>query len=277
MASFKMRKIFRKVQTVKRIGISQTLLILSARFGLNIVINPRLNEGIAQPFSCPICGYSRFQVGKVLWPALIEQWELNDEEVSYIDRQQGLSCLSCACILRSMTLADALRKACGKRKNFSELCATDKGFRRLKVLEVNEAGNLSPFLQKLPHRTLALYPEIDIQAMTYASDSFDIVIHSDTLEHVPNPVRALEECFRVLKKGGVLAYTVPVVFGRATRRRDGLPISFHGSFDTNSEDYKVVSEYGHDFYLEPYQAGFRQICMHSLLFPESTALICRKF
>ena len=50
-----------------------------------------------------------------------------------------------------------------------------------------------------------------------ASGTYDLVVHSDTLEHVPDPVRALQECRRVLRPLGACCFTVPIVVGRLTR------------------------------------------------------------
>ena len=33
---------------------------------------------------CPVCGGDRFTNEPVLWPELIEQWELSPDEVTYI-------------------------------------------------------------------------------------------------------------------------------------------------------------------------------------------------
>jgi 2-polyprenyl-3-methyl-5-hydroxy-6-metoxy-1,4-benzoquinol methylase len=49
----------------------------------------------------------------------------------------------------------------------------------------------------------------DIQDMSYETSSFDIVISCETVEHVPDPVRAVAELARVLKPGGVLLLTTP--------------------------------------------------------------------
>ena len=203
------------------------------------------------PFACPVCGGSRFHLVKILWPELIEQWGLSQEEVAYTDRQQGAKCRGCNSNLRSMTLADALRTRWKSARTLQELCQSDEGVRALQLLELNPAGDLSPVLEQLPHHTLGSYPEVDMQAMPYPDESFDIIVHSDTLEHVPDPAKALSECLRVLKTGGAMIYTVPVIFDRPSRRRDGLPDSFHGMASTQLNDWKVISEYGSDFYLEP--------------------------
>ena len=49
----------------------------------------------------------------------------------------------------------------------------------------------------------------DMQALPHADGAFDLVVHSDTLEHVPDPVRGLAECRRVLKPRGLLILETP--------------------------------------------------------------------
>ena len=44
----------------------------------------------------------------------------------------------------------------------------------------------------------------NMQRMSFADSSIDIIIHSDTLEHVPDSKTALKESKRVLKLGGHL-------------------------------------------------------------------------
>jgi SAM-dependent methyltransferase len=58
-----------------------------------------------------------------------------------------------------------------------------------------------------------LYPEIvvtegDAEDMLYADGTFDAVVSSFGIHHVPRPQRALAECWRVLKPGGRIAFTV---------------------------------------------------------------------
>jgi ubiquinone/menaquinone biosynthesis C-methylase UbiE len=48
-----------------------------------------------------------------------------------------------------------------------------------------------------------------ITGMSFAAASFDCVLCSEVLEHIPDDARALSELRRVLKPGGVLVATVP--------------------------------------------------------------------
>lgn len=49
----------------------------------------------------------------------------------------------------------------------------------------------------------------DVTALKFEDNSFDIIVSSDVIEHTPDPAKAISEMARVLKKGGVLALTVP--------------------------------------------------------------------
>jgi len=46
------------------------------------------------------------------------------------------------------------------------------------------------------------YPQADIHNLKFGDEQFDWVITDQVLEHVSDPKRAIEESFRVLKKGG---------------------------------------------------------------------------
>ncbi|MBL7861583.1 MAG: methyltransferase domain-containing protein [Cyclobacteriaceae bacterium] len=52
----------------------------------------------------------------------------------------------------------------------------------------------------------------DIMSMTFESNSIDTAISCETIEHVPNPSRAIQELYRVLKPGGRLYLTCPNYF-----------------------------------------------------------------
>jgi SAM-dependent methyltransferase len=52
----------------------------------------------------------------------------------------------------------------------------------------------------------------DIQETTLSSEFFDLVICSQTLEHVFNPIKAINEIFRITKKGGYAILDCPFTY-----------------------------------------------------------------
>src|SRR5262249_40972797 len=56
----------------------------------------------------------------------------------------------------------------------------------------------------------------DLTALTFADQSFDLVLSFDVLEHVPDVDRALRECFRSLRPGGSLVFSAPFRPGSRT-------------------------------------------------------------
>jgi SAM-dependent methyltransferase len=51
---------------------------------------------------------------------------------------------------------------------------------------------------------------MDVTAMTYPDEFFDVVLCNHVLEHIPDDRRAMSEMFRVLKEGGWAILNVPV-------------------------------------------------------------------
>jgi SAM-dependent methyltransferase len=197
---------------------------------------------------------------------------LGPEEVDYIDAQQGTCCGQCGSNLRSIALADALRSFLATDALLIEAISSPRAA-GLSVLEINEAGSLTPILRRLPGYRFGAYPAVDMTALPYPDGSLDLVVHSDTLEHVPNPVRALSECRRVLKPSGALCCTVPVVVGRMSRDRTGLPKSFHGSADVLPDDYIVQTEFGADFWTYLFRAGFSRTQLNAVSYPAAMAIL----
>jgi SAM-dependent methyltransferase len=50
----------------------------------------------------------------------------------------------------------------------------------------------------------------DVQHLTFADGSFDVVTSNQVMEHVPDDVQGFRECLRVLKPGGALVFSVPL-------------------------------------------------------------------
>jgi SAM-dependent methyltransferase len=227
------------------------------------------------PGGCAVCGATAFFFQDVLWPELIAEWQLGPEEVRYINIQQGFSCSNCRNNLRSMTLARAICDARHHRGTLDGWTASPAAS-DCKILEINAAGFLTKHLSVVPGHVLVAYPDADIHALKYDDDTFDLVIHSDTLEHVPDPVHALAECRRVLKRGGTLAFTVPVIVGRLSRSRKGLAVSYHGASSDLRPDYIVETEFGADAPCFILEAGFSSLEMHADIYPASIAFSAQK-
>jgi len=171
-----------------------------------------------------------------------------------------------------MALALAICRSYGHRGTFTQFVKKFRT-RRLRVLEMNEAGGLTQFLCKLPKHHLAKYPEVDMMHMPYLDRSYDLVVHSDTLEHVPQPIAALAECYRVLAPGGYCVFTIPLIVDRMTRSRAGLPLSYHGDSSQRAADLAVQTEYGCDAWKHLMLAGFQECGLITPEFPSALAFV----
>lgn len=222
---------------------------------------------------CPVCGGSDFSSAEVLWPALITAWQLSTHEISYINRQQGFHCLRCFNNLRAMGLSAAILREVGYQGTLINFC---KSSSELRILEINMAGNLTPVISKLPAHRLVNYPEFDMQDLNIESDSYDLVVHSDTLEHVESPERGLSECRRILRRNGSCIFTIPIIVDRMGRMRSGLEHSYHGQSDVCMSDQLVYTEFGMDAWKTVLRAGFSSCEIFSFEYPAALVLIARK-
>lgn len=222
---------------------------------------------------CPVCGGVEFSEAPILWPELIDSWQLSEDEVTYINRQQGFHCIQCFNHLRAMGLAAAILREFNFQGVLDRFCEATT---ELKVLEVNTAGNLTSFFRKLPLHRLVEYPEFDMRNLDIKSGSYDLVVHSDTLEHVPHPERGLSECRRVLRAEGRCIFTVPIVVGRMSRSRVGLAPSFHGQSGVPANDQVVETEFGADVWQTVLKAGFASCEIFSFEYPAAFVVIARK-
>jgi SAM-dependent methyltransferase len=211
----------------------------------------------------------------VLWDELIDDWQLSPFEAGYINRQQGHCCAKCGNNMRSMALASAITHGFGFRGTMLEFSKTARA-QEIRVLEINESGGLTPLLSKFPKHKLIRYPEHDMTNLSIPPDSFDLVLHSDTLEHVNDPVAGLAECRRVLVESGRCIFTVPIVIGRLSRSRAGLKSSFHGRREQANSDYIVHTEFGADVWKYAMEAGFANVRIHCLEYPSALAIVATK-
>lgn len=226
----------------------------------------------AKPSFCYVCGASDFAHTSVLWPDLVAAWGLSSEEARYIDVQQGTHCRACGSNVRSIALARAILRWRGFKGTLIEFVG-DPNQDNLRVLEINEGGTLHPFLSRLPKHQLVSYPEFDMMRLALPSAFVDLVVHSDSLEHVGKPEEALRECHRMLQTGGALIFTVPVVIGRLTRSRRVLSPSYHGAAGCTDPGMLVHTEFGADAWTMVLEAGFSSCTLVPYMFPSGLAII----
>jgi SAM-dependent methyltransferase len=175
-----------------------------------------------------------------------------------------------------MALATAIMNTWGYKGLFREFVHTVRA-RQLRVLEINTAGALTQFLSLLPKHKLRIYPDIDMMNIKINTGTFDLVVHSDTLEHISDPVQGLRECWRILKPRGHCVFTVPIIYRRLTLNRAKKAPSYHGNPEEMKNDQVVFTEYGADAWVHVIQAGFPECRIVSLEFPAAQALVAIKY
>jgi len=225
--------------------------------------------------TCAVCGCEQYHDIKVLWKELISEWELSPEEIIYINRQQGTLCDKCNGSLRINALAISICEHLRSSKILKDISYNSK-YKHLKILDINGSSSVSEVLSIMPNYIRADYPDVDMQKIPYDDNSFDLIIHSDTLEHIPDPVLALAECLRVINEQGAVCFTIPIVVGRLSKSREGLPKSFHGTPDINSDDFVVQTEFGADFWTYAFRAGATSVILNSAEYPSAQAIRIQK-
>lgn len=220
---------------------------------------------------CSLCGGSSFRERKVLWPELVTEWQLAEHERDYIDRQQGCACDACGANLRIIALGNAIRSVVQTPLPLSHAISRGE-LTELRILDCNGAESISAMLSALPLYQRIDYPEYDLRHLPFADSSFDIILHSDTLEHVQHPVLALEECRRLLSITGRLCFTIPIIIERLSRDRAGLPPSYHGDASLGRADYVVHTEFGADAWALVHRAGFTNVLLNQVEFPSGIAI-----
>ncbi|MBX2974438.1 MAG: methyltransferase domain-containing protein [Flavobacteriales bacterium] len=97
--------------------------------------------------------------------------------------------------------------------------------------------------------------DLDITAMPFADGSFDLILCSHVLEHVPDDHTAMKELHRVLAPGGMAILMVPIAMDRAVTDEDPTVVDPQerirrfGQFDH-------VRQYGRDYNDRLRAAGF---------------------
>jgi len=231
---------------------------------------PQLRFFLERPCAC--CGSRvRYQL-PVIWDELAEQWNLTRKLRRLMDQREGRKCLYCGTNWRIRHLASVLLADIGVKigKSYRDIqhMARNRASHALRIAEINLLPGLHKYLSPLPGLTYSEYGgenSQDVMDLTYQDATFDYVLTSDTLEHIPDFDLALSEIRRVLRPGGKHIFTIPVVWDRKTRQRADvvsgskihhLPPSHHGAPEVSAEDYLVYNEFGGDVIERIEKAGF---------------------
>jgi hypothetical protein len=255
---------------------------------------------------CAICGrwgpwlYRR----RVIPRRLEELWGLSPRLAEAMARRESCDCAWCGGKLRARRLARVLLETYPvgtpprPARSVAEWVRQPEA-RPLRVAEINRIDGLHEVLRALPHLAASDFspgaaPGVvlngrrneDLTRLTYPDACFDLVLTSETLEHVPDLAAGLSEIRRVLVPGGRHLFTVPrlpgveATFARASVDGRGAvvphatPICHPGG----DAGYPVFTEFGADCLDLFRRAGFET----SLVFGPTTAddlaqvYLCRK-
>ena len=138
---------------------------------------------------------------------------------------------------------------------------------RKKMLHVAPEACLSPILSKCKHLdylTADLMPgamvQMDLTDIQMPDDTFDVVVASHVLEHIPDDRKAIREVLRVLKPGGWAVMQVPVT---ADETFEDLSIVDPKERERVYGHHEHVRRCGEDYYDRMAEEGF-ELCMIQL-------------
>jgi GT2 family glycosyltransferase/ubiquinone/menaquinone biosynthesis C-methylase UbiE/glycosyltransferase involved in cell wall biosynthesis len=116
----------------------------------------------------------------------------------------------------------------------------------------------------------------DIQAMSFADGSLELIVSNDVFEHVPDPWQGLRECRRVLRRGGELLMSIPFdpqadeSRPRAVLREGGIehlaPPLYHGN-PVSADGSLVFTDFGWDVIARLHDAGFDDAAVECFVAP----------
>ena len=194
--------------------------------------------------------------------------------------RDNFRCPKCRSMLRQRDLAQIIVDEFSDGRSFSlnDLIRSGR-LDEVAIYEVGFRGPIAERLRKLPNYIQShLWADTehgeskngvrceDLRQLTFESDSFDLMLSLDVLEHVFDLPKALAEIHRVLKPGGMHVFTVPVRYPlpeqsltRATMRRGRVvnlePERFHTAAD--GSQILLVTEFGADLIDMHEEAGLR--------------------
>lgn len=253
---------------------------------------------------CAVCGRFRPMLyrRRVIPRRLEELWGLSPRLALALARKESCDCAGCGAKLRCRRLARAVLAlypvGVPPAPSLARWVESPE-IRHLRVAEINRIDGVHDVLRRLPHLAASDYQpgaapgavvdgvrSEDLTKLTYPDDSFDLVLTSESLEHVPDLDAALGEIRRVLVPGGRHVFTVPLLpqtvetFPRSIVRSDGTiedraPRICHPGGDWG---YPVFTEFGADLPELLRRAGFEVDVLFGPIHEDDIAqvYVCRK-
>ena len=194
-------------------------------------------------------------------------------------------CRACGASLRYRVQASAICRALGHPGASLTKLVEEPEVRTLSAYEPGIVGPLRRVLRRLPgYVNSYFWPGLppgeerdgirceDLRALTFDDAAFDLVVSSDILEHVRDPILAFAEIHRVLRPGGMHVFTVPMPWPlpSSTRGRVDwsgvedvmvLPAESHGS-PTDPGGSLVYTDFGMDLPENLRHMGFETVAHH---------------
>ena len=110
----------------------------------------------------------------------------------------------------------------------------------------------------------------DVENLSFADQSIDIIMSNDVLEHVNQPRNALQQLYRILRPKGELFLSIPFYPHAQTSVRraeivDGqlqhfLEPQYHGN-PISDQGSLVFNDFGWDFLQQMRDIGFSEVCL----------------
>ncbi|MEP6940892.1 MAG: class I SAM-dependent methyltransferase [Rudaea sp.] len=183
-----------------------------------------------------------------------------------LDDELGIRCVRCAASGVHLALGQVLRDL-----------APD--LRTVDACELSARGPVANYLRRRA-RSVALSEYFegsasctmidgvrceDVQRLSYADAEFDLVTHTEVMEHVPDDGLAFAELRRILRPGGVMIFTVPLHDRAATLERARLgngeimhleAPTYHVDPSRKHAGILAYRDYGRDILARLLRAGF---------------------
>ena len=170
-------------------------------------------------FDCPVCGHAERPLYDFPNLALRRAHRIGV-------LRETLQCRNCFASLRERSLALALLKYLNGRWSLDLTSIADlaaRGLDGLRILDTDNFSGISRLLRDCQgfmrcsyrpdhpwgHEFEPGYFNVDLQNISFADESFDVILTSDVMEHVRDCDTAHAEIFRALRPGGAYVFNVP--------------------------------------------------------------------